>query len=276
MGRVPAGRFVAIGDSFTEGVGDPHARYPNGLRGWADRAARQLGRADPAWEYANLALRSKVLDQVVSEQLEPALALRPTHVSFYAGGNDLLSLRRDTDDLLDRYESALARLTSSGATVLVFTAFDIRTTALLEPLRRRVLAFNAGVRDLARRHGAVLLDHAELREYDDRRLWAPDRIHMNRAGHKRMAAFVLRELGVHHTLRLHELGSPEPRSIGAATRAELRFVRTEVLPLVRRRVTRRNGGDTARAKWPEPIRPADGMKRLARRAAPAEALGSAR
>ncbi|MGL5930209.1 MAG: SGNH/GDSL hydrolase family protein [Dermatophilaceae bacterium] len=275
VGRVPAGRFVAIGDSFTEGVGDPHGRYPNGLRGWADRAARQLGRADPAWEYANLALRSKVLDQVVSEQLGPALALRPTHVSFHAGGNDLLSLRRDTDDLIGRYESAVERLVSSGATVLVFTVFDIPTTALLEPLRRRVLTFNAGIRRVARRHGAVLLDHALLREYDDRRLWAPDRIHMNRSGHKRMAAFVLRELGVHHTLRLHELGSPEPRSFGAAARTELDFVRTEVLPLLRRRVTGRNGGDTARPKWPEPIRPADGMKRLARRAAPVEALDGA-
>lgn len=265
VGREVAGRFVAIGDSFTEGVGDPHPQYPNGFRGWADRLARQLGRADPSWEYANLALRSKVLDQVVEEQLEPALALRPTHVSFYAGGNDLLSLRTDVDGLLARYESALVRLSSGGATVLVFTAFDIRTTALLEPLRRRVLAFNAGVRDLAAHHGSVLLDHTILREYDDRRLWAPDRIHMNRAGHKRMAAFVLREMGVHHTLRLHELGVPEDRTLGEAARSELRFVRTEVLPLVRRRVTRRSQGDTAQPKWPEPIRPADGMKRLARR-----------
>ena len=264
MGGVRAGRFVAIGDSFTEGVGDPDPRYPNGLRGWADRMARQLGRADPAWEYANLALRSKVLDQVVDEQLDEALALRPTHVSFYAGGNDILSLRLDVDALLARYEDALLRLTASGATVLVFTAFDIRTTALLEPLRRRVLVFNAGVRDLATAHGAVLLDHTLLREYDDRRLWAPDRLHMNRAGHKRMAAFVLREMGVHHTLRLHELGASDARGLREAARAELAFVRTEVLPLVRRRATGRNGGDTAHPKWPEPIRPADGMKHLAR------------
>lgn len=274
MDGVRAGRFVAIGDSFTEGVGDLHPLYPNGFRGWADRMARQLGRADPAWEYANLALRSKVLDQVVDEQLDDAVALHPTHVSFYAGGNDLLSLRTDVDGLLSRYEDALVRLTASGATVLVFTAFDIRTTALLEPLRRRVLVFNAGVRDLACAHGAVLLDHTLLREYDDRRLWAPDRIHMNRAGHKRMAAFVLRELGVHHTLRLHELPDTDVRGVREAVRAEARFVRTEVLPLVRRRVTGRNGGDTARPKWPVPIRPAEGMKRLARaqRRQPANAL----
>lgn len=258
------GRFVAIGDSFTEGVGDPNLHYPNGFRGWADRMARQLGRADPGWEYANLAIRSKVLDQVVEDQLEEALALAPTHVSFYAGGNDLLSLRSDLDALMHRYEQALTRLAESGAHVLVFTAFDMRTTALLEPLRRRVLAFNDGVRDLAATHDATLLDHTLMREYEDRRLWAPDKIHMNRLGHKRMAAFVMRELGVPHTLRVRDLDEWEPRGWRRAVRDEGRFLRTEVVPLVRRRLTGRSEGDLALPKWPEPIRPAQGMKRLAR------------
>ncbi|WP_460434310.1 SGNH/GDSL hydrolase family protein [Angustibacter speluncae] len=80
------GRFVAIGDSFTEGVGDPHLHFPHGYRGWADRMARQLGRADPRWEYANLAIRSKRIDQVLDEQLEAAVVLRPTLATFVAGG----------------------------------------------------------------------------------------------------------------------------------------------------------------------------------------------
>lgn len=265
-----AGRFVALGDSFTEGVGDPNLHYPNGFRGWADRLARQLGRADPEWEYANLAIRSKFLDQVVADQLDVALALRPTHVSFYAGGNDLLALRTDLDDLLARYEQALIRLRPTPdrpREVLVFTAFDTRTTALLEPLRRRVLAFNAGVRELAATHGAHLLDHTLMREYDDPRMWARDKIHMSGLGHKRMAAFVLREMGVEHTLRLPDLEPWRPRGWLTASREELAFVREEVAPLVVRRLRGRYDGDTARPKWPHPIRPAEGMKRLARRAA---------
>lgn len=258
------GRFVALGDSFTEGVGDPNLHYPNGFRGWADRMARQLGRADPRWEYANFAIRSKVLDQVVEDQLEDALALEPTHVSFYAGGNDILSLRSDLDALMARYEQALIRLTASGAHVLVFTAFDMRTTALLEPLRRRVLTFNDSVRDLAATHDATLLDHTLMREYEDRRLWAPDKIHMNRLGHKRMAAFVLRELGIPHTLKVRDLDEWQPRGWRRALRDEGRFLRTEVAPLVRRRLTGRSEGDVALPKWPDPIRPAEGMKRLAR------------
>src|SRR4051794_27659529 len=40
--RMPFHRYVALGDSFTEGVGDPDPARPNGLRGWADRVAEVL------------------------------------------------------------------------------------------------------------------------------------------------------------------------------------------------------------------------------------------
>ena len=260
-----SGLLVAVGDSFTEGVGDPHLHYPNAVRGWADRLARQLGRHDPSWRYANLAIRSKFLDQVVADQLDHAIALEPTHISFFAGGNDLLSLRTDLDGLLQRYEDALARLAGTGARVIVFTAFDIRTTRLLDPLVRRVQAYNAGVRELAGKHGATLVDHASIREFEHPALWAPDRIHMSRHGHKRMAALVADTIGVPHTLRLRDLVPHEPRDWREAARVEARFVRAEVVPLVRRRLRGAYEGDTIRPKWPEPIHPAEGMKRLAAR-----------
>lgn len=259
------GRFVALGDSFTEGVGDPHLHYPNGFRGWADRMARQLGRADPGWEYANLAIRSKRIEQVLDEQLAAAVALRPTLASFFAGGNDLLALRADVDAVLTRYDEAVAALTATAAEVVVFTAYDPRTSALLEPLARRVRTFNAGVREIAARHEAVLVDHARMREYDDRRLWDPDRLHLNRWGHKRMAAAVLRQVGREHTLRLRILPEAGPRTpVRQVVSEEVRFVRDEVVPLLRRRLSGTNEGDRATPKWPEPVRPADGLKRLAR------------
>ena len=89
--------FVALGDSFTEGVGDRDQRLPNGVRGWADRVAEKLAKAEPGWEYANLAIRSKRLRHVIGEQLEPALAMEPTLVTLYAGGNDILDFGTDMD-----------------------------------------------------------------------------------------------------------------------------------------------------------------------------------
>ena len=86
--------FVAMGDSFTEGMNDA---YPDGTyRGWADLVAARLAvDAGPDFGYANLAVRGRLLDQVVAEQLEPTLAMRPDLVSFAAGGNDVL--RRKVD-----------------------------------------------------------------------------------------------------------------------------------------------------------------------------------
>lgn len=255
--------FVAVGDSFTEGVGDPNLHYPNQVRGWSDRLARQLGRADPTWRYANFAIRSKFLDQVVTDQFEPALALAPTHISFCAGGNDLLSLRADVDGIADRYEQALLRLVGSGAEIVVFTTFVPRASGLLKPLIRRVDAFNSAIRDLAATHDATLVDHDAMREFDDKGLWALDRIHLSRPGHKRMAAEVAQVLGVPHTLRLSDLVPPDRSGWRHAVRGEAAFVRDEVVPLVRRRLRGVYDGDTARPKWPEPIHPSDGMKRLA-------------
>lgn len=258
-----SGLFVAVGDSFTEGVGDPNLHYPNLVRGWADRMARQLGRADPTWRYANLAIRSKFLDQVVEDQLDPAIAMDPTHISFSAGGNDLLSLRADVDAITARYESALSRLVGTGAELVVFTTFEPRASRLLEPLVRRVRHFNAAIRDLAATHDATLVDHARMREYEDRALWSMDRIHMTRPGHKRMAAAVAERIGVPHTLRLSDLVPTEAPGWRHVLRTEAEFVRDEVVPLVRRRLRGEYEGDITRPKWPDPIHPADGMKRLA-------------
>lgn len=53
----PGSRYVAQGDSFPEGVGDPEPRSPGGLRGWADRVAEELGIGQRDFAYANLAIR---------------------------------------------------------------------------------------------------------------------------------------------------------------------------------------------------------------------------
>ena len=88
--ELPWSRFVAIGDSFTEGVGDPEADSPGGLRGWADRFAEVLAEHNSDLAYANLAVRGKLIRQITDEQLEAAIDLRPDLVSVCAGGNDVI------------------------------------------------------------------------------------------------------------------------------------------------------------------------------------------
>src|SRR6195952_2518935 len=95
--------FVALGDSFTEGLNDA---YPDGTyRGWADLVAARLAvDSGPAFGYANLAIRGKVLDEIVTDQLEPTLAMHPDLISAAAGGNDVLRPRIDPHALVDRFE----------------------------------------------------------------------------------------------------------------------------------------------------------------------------
>lgn len=88
-------RFAAIGDSFTEGVGDE--REDGSARGWADLVAAGLAQSltEPV-DYANVAIRGRLIAPIVEDQLEAVLALdpQPTLVTFNGGGNDMMSTLR--------------------------------------------------------------------------------------------------------------------------------------------------------------------------------------
>ena len=259
--------FVALGDSFTEGVGDYNPRLPNGVRGWADRVAEQLARADPGWEYANLAIRSKRLRHVIAEQLEPALAMKPTLVTLYAGGNDILDVGTDLRALMQEYEFLVARLAASGATVVLFTGFDVRVSALLEPFRRRNAAYNQRVREVAARYEAVLVDYWCFDAFYDPRLWDSDRLHMSKAGHKYLAGQVLDQLGVAHRFKPKDWEPPAKLGLRARGRRQRQWVRDWVLPLVARKLRGVTLGDELTPRWPAPVRvpPKAGLKKLAAR-----------
>lgn len=264
MHVIDAGLFVAIGDSFTEGVGDWDDRYPNGVRGWADRVANQLGKADPSWEYANLALRSRPIDEIVERQLDAALALEPTLVSFFGGGNDLLQVRADVGHVLDQITDVVAALRASGATVLLFTSYDVKLSPVLEPLRHRNNQLNGRIRQIAVDHDAILIDHWAMRAYEHPRMWEPDRLHMSHHGHRYLAREVVRALGHESSIRPRDLGAIEPLNWRQLVTAEREWWGEWLTPMLARRLRNARLGESLTAKWPSPIRPADGMKKRAR------------
>ena len=110
----PIGSFVALGDSFTEGLNDP---YPSGgYRGWADRVAAVLAAQAAGFGYANLAISGKLLGQVIAEQVPRAAEMAPDLVSLAAGGNDILR-GADVDALACRFERAVVTLQAAGCQV---------------------------------------------------------------------------------------------------------------------------------------------------------------
>lgn len=259
--------FVALGDSFTEGVGDWEPRLPNGVRGWADRVAKQLSKEDSGWRYANLAIRSRRLDRIISEQIEPALEMKPDFISFYAGGNDIMEFRKDMDQVLVDYTAAVRRLAESGPQILLFTGFDIPVHPLLAPLKRRNWRFNECVRNLAREYPSsiTLVDYWAWDVYADRRMWDIDKLHMNRAGHRYMAIQILETLGARHQLSFEPFNEPLKVGPVQTLRRDVEWARQWVLPMFGRRIRGVTLGDTLRPRWPDPIYPADGMKKLTKR-----------
>ncbi|EFQ82270.1 GDSL-like protein [Aeromicrobium marinum DSM 15272] len=241
-------RYVALGDSFTEGVGDPDPTRPHGVRGWADRVAEVL--EHPGFGYANLAIRGRKLRPILAEQIEPALALRPDLVTIHAGANDVLRPRVDLDGLVADYDVAIGRLVAGGAHVVMFTAPDPGPAAVLRTLRGRFALFNELVREVADRRGATVVDLWRMRDYRDPRLWDVDRMHLSAAGHQRMAIAVLDALEVAHELQPLPLTEREPLPTADQVRAHLVWAREHAAPWVGRRLRGTSSGDGLSPRWP--------------------------
>ena len=248
--------FVAVGDSFTEGMDDP---YPNGTyRGWADLVAQRLaaeaaaGSPGAGFGYANLAIRGRLFDNIVSEQLPAALALAPDLVSFAAGGNDVLRRRCDPYALMARFDEVVAKLRAGGADVILFRFADVtRHLPGQRIVMPRVAVLNRAVGETAERHGATLVDLWGDDEFRNPRLWSQDRLHLSTAGHRRVAAHVLTAIGVPadpQWLAVPPL--PEPASWLAARGADLRWAGQHLAPWVKRRLTGRSSGDNRQPKRP--------------------------
>jgi lysophospholipase L1-like esterase len=261
----PWRRYVAVGDSFTEGLWDPYPPEDSSgdgaadatQRGWADRladilSARRVAAELPPLEYANLAIRGRLLGAIVDQQVPTALAAQPDLVSFVGGGNDVLRPQADVELLSARLEEAVVAIRATGADVLLGTGF--KAGSGLAWTRGRVGAYNANVWSIARRHGAYVLDLWGMRSLFDLRLWSDDRIHLTPEGHRRVSQAALDAL----TLELDDadydvpLEAAPPLALAARARANAEWTRTHVVPWVQRRIRGTSSGDHRTPKWPTP------------------------
>jgi len=250
-GAGPWNRYVALGDSFTAGLGDPEPLNPGGMRGWADRVAEEFSTVHSGFSYANLAVSGLVLQQIVDQQLGPAIALEPDLVTLSAGGNDLVFHRRDPDRLAARLDEAVAALSATGATVVLFTGPDWRDTPVFGHLRGKVAVFNENIRTIGARHHAVIADLWTLRQLGDARMWDPDRLHFSPLGHHTIAGMVLDTLHVPHTLQPLQ-PKPLPTGNWRDTRAgDLAWATHYLLPWMVQRVRARGGDTPPAAKRPD-------------------------
>ncbi len=249
-------RYVAVGDSFTEGMSDADPRAPDRFVGWADRLAGHLdGVAAGHGErlrYANLAVRGRLLADVVGPQLDAALDLEPDLVSVVGGGNDILRPRADLDGIAARLEEAVVRLRDAGADVLLATPVDPADAPVIRHLRGRHAIHTANLFTIAQRHGCYVLNQWGMRALRDWRLWSEDRIHMTSEGHRRVALAAFSALGhdTDHADWRTPLPPVAPLTRRESATANAAWAREHLAPWVQRRLTGRSSGDAVTAKRP--------------------------
>lgn len=238
-------RYAVIGDSFSEGVGD---ELPDGhVRGWGDLVAQGWANArNETVQYANFAVRGKLAWQIIDEQLEPALALRPTHLSFNGGGNDMLRPKSDIEHIADAFTHALRRCDEEGVTLIVLSgANPSGQLPFGQVVQRRGDALSDAVsRRIQDRPDVLRALNWPDRELSKPQYWSADRLHMNTHGHHRVAARVLFALGYEPPSTWwapHTTIDVAPRGVA--------YYREYVGPWVKRRVTRTSSGDGRPAKF---------------------------
>lgn len=244
-------RYAAIGDSFTEGVGD---ELPDGsVRGWADRVAAGLAAtAGEPISYANVAVRGRLLASIVTDQLEAVLALRPapTLITLNGGGNDMLRPRTDLAHLAELTARVVRRCEDEGVRLVLISGADPSGNLPLgRVVRRRAEALTASIADLAAAHGTTFVDVFHDTELHRPVYWSPDRLHLAASGHRRAAARILAGILGEDPAAL-PVADPAPPPPVRGARAEVGYYREHVLPWVRRRLRGVSSGDTRRAKHP--------------------------
>lgn len=242
--------YVAIGDSFTEGLNDA---LPDGtFRGWADRLAEILAENNPGFRYANLALRGKLLAEIIAEQVPVALDLKPDLVTFCGGGNDVIVPGTDVDELSRQIDEVVAGLRAAGIEVVLFNGPDPKHLPVVSVLRGKIGIYNANLWAIAHRHGAKVVDLWAMDVLRDERAWSDDRLHFTAEGHRRIALRTAEVLGLPVT---EDWRAPWPAGNGRRNwltlrRSDLAWTKTHLLPWIRRQLRGQSMGDGLTPKRP--------------------------
>jgi len=245
-------RYVAIGDSSTEGLDDPDGR--GGYRGWASRLAEHIAAAQGSLRYANLGVRGRTTRQIREEQLAPALAMRPDLVTLFSGTNDVIRRQFDAAVVASDIQAMHRALIGQGATLLTFTLPDLTPVM---PVARwiapRLCALNAALRGVCDSTGGILVDLARHPVASDPRLWSADRLHGNSEGHERIAAALAEALAVPNSDSswAHPLPELKHPSLVQLIGGELVWWRVHLVPWAWRHLLGRSSGDGRLPKRPE-------------------------
>lgn len=174
-GEAGAVRYLAIGDSLTQGVG-----APDESTGSFPALLAEHWRNDGCTvELQNAGISGYTAGQVLEEQVPQIDEFKPTLITFQAGGNDLVN-GVTVDDYRDNVEDILEAAADSGARVIVLAQNEWFRAPSGEgyttPEARD--EFDAVLIEEAQDKGAEFVDMRPLyKQQADENLWVEDGIH---------------------------------------------------------------------------------------------------
>lgn len=247
----PWRRFVALGDSFSEGLMDVVGADGRHV-GWADRTAAALAPRVDDFRYANLAIRGRTMPPVVAEQVPVALAMSPDLVSLAAGVNDTLRRSFDLHVAATAVENGVKVLRAAGIDVLLWNFGDpSRKTRLMNVVARRIDAYNRATRAIAEHYGCYLVDLWGVAILDDERFWDADRLHLSPPGHDIASAAALQALGLgDDSWRTPPAITSRP-PVHARAKDNVVWAKDHLSPWIMRRVRGQSSGDAITPKYPD-------------------------
>ena len=250
-------RFIVCGDSYSEGMTDEVV--DGNYRGWADRVADEMSTHVDGFSYANLAIRGKLVGQVVDQQVPEALKYvtgKETLITFHAGANDALRPGYDAAATIAKYQGAVRRVAASGATLLLFTVLEDtgNTGKGSEVWKKRFSEYNKAIREVGTEVGAIISDANDLDFFKDNRFLAFDRLHLNEEGHWRVAQGVLEVIGYPFDSAWRiPLPPAKPTPWIKQRITGVLWFFSFALPWILRRIQGKSSGDGRTAKYPQPI-----------------------
>jgi lysophospholipase L1-like esterase len=248
-------RYLALGDSFSEGLMDVVGSDGRHV-GWADRVAGELAllaraRGEDGIEYANLAVRGRLVRQVIGEQVPAAVLLRPDLVSLAVGVNDTLRRTFDLNAVATSLENGVRDLRGTGADVLLFSFGDpTRRSRVMRPVRSRIHGYNSAVSAIASRYGCFQASFWDVAAYDDDALWDQDWLHLSPAGHRLVARTALEALGLgDDAWRTPDVSAP-PERLYRRLGTNTTWTTQHLVPWLARRARGGSSGDGVVPKYP--------------------------
>lgn len=241
-------RYVAVGDSFTEGVGD--WREDGTPRGWADRVAEGLAaHSDEPVEYANLAIRGRLLIPIATTQVDAAVVLDPppTLLTFNGGGNDMLRPGHNTAVQMMLIRSAMIRCLRAGIQPVLLSGPDPSSGLPMgKTFHERGNALTDAAKALTAELGILFVNAFQDDALRGAEFWCEDRLHLNPYGHARVAHMVLTALGVPSQVD----DPPEPKPWKQGVVGEAQYYREHVAPWIGRRIRKTSSGNSRAPKHP--------------------------